>query len=742
MQPPPRKVKEAQEVKVAFSDQVARLQSKHQQESELLDDIRSYSKQRAAIEKEYGQALQRLAQQFQKKDCYRGKGEATNSGSVFGVWRSLVEATAHCGGSRISAAEGYRALTAEALKGLRTASEQRTKRGLEQLQQVQGELVEAVRELNEVKKRYCQLGHIASVAREKASDAQARSKKSDHGIFHFRTGLHKMTAKLNDRLGECERRLMEVRNEYLLTLVAINCHHQHYHATELPAIMKTMDGDLYDQVREQLTLLCHTEIGTCQSTQSELARICTDSSQVTREQDLKVFLQESSVFTRTSQFHFQKVPSDTVSSLQHSRTSTEGESCLDKEARKWATKSAKDYKLIAHGERALRTLERRREVQAEGRGSGVEQKMEEVKESIRKAQVSRLKAEARLGMLAAAGVEVEPWVSSAVGQVDEELERDRRFSEARLSNGDVSSMEDEFEFNDFEDFDENADIFTESTSGPRQRGYPLPCRVIYSYQGCLADELSITEGEELQVVEDGDMEDWLKARNTSGQVGYVPESYVQFLRPPAGGSAARTVCESPRLDSSPNSSKSLPGSSTRGQESSSHTVGQARALYQYCGQSADELSFQEGALIRLLRCDHSAVDDGFWEGELDGRVGVFPSLVVELLAEGEEEEEEEEEDEGVPSPTPPPFSPPIPIVRAPLTQQYSSSCPGSWSELSTSPPDREDRLLGVPQDLRRLFDRRGGSCSSTHSSPDLSARRIRPTRAPPLPPSHRYSPGP
>lgn len=38
------------------------------------------------------------------------------------------------------------------------------------------------------------------------------------------------------------------------------------------------------------------------------------------------------------------------------------------------------------------------------------------------------------------------------------------------------------------------------------------------------------------------------------------------------------------------------------------------------------------------------MDDGFWEGELDGRLGVFPSLVVELLGDGEKEEEEEVRD--------------------------------------------------------------------------------------------------
>lgn len=57
----------------------------------------------------------------------------------------------------------------------------------------------------------------------------------------------------------------------------------------------------------------------------------------------------------------------------------------------------------------------------------------------------------------------------------------------------------------------------------------------------------------------------------------------------------------------------------------------ARALYSYMGQSAEELSFPEGALIRLLPRAQDGVDDGFWRGEFGGHVGVFPSLLVEEL---------------------------------------------------------------------------------------------------------------
>ncbi|MGH0142955.1 UNVERIFIED_CONTAM: hypothetical protein FKN15_076960, partial [Acipenser sinensis] len=355
-------------------------------------------------------------------------------------------------------------------------------------------------------------------------------------------------------------------------------------------VFQDLDGDLYERLREHFTLLSQTEIDSCQATQSAFLGVLQDSCQVSREHDLQLFLQENPVFTKAPVFLFQGAPSDKACGLVHQGSAQGGESCLEKEARKWATKAAKDYKIKTHGERVLQTLEKRRKLVSEDELAGVERKMEEVKESIRKAEVSRVKADSRLALLRLAGVETDSWVTSAMSQASEELESERWLSEARLSNGAIS---------------------------------PLACQ---------ADELSITEDEELEVIEDGDMEDWLKARNASGQVGYVPERYLQFLSVSAGDAVSR------RGPGSPVSGSSL-GSQGRGSQAC--TGGLARALYPYRGQSGEELSFPEGAVIRLLRCGDVQVDDGFWEGELNGRVGVFPSLVVELL--GEEEEEEEED---------------------------------------------------------------------------------------------------
>ena len=59
-----------------------------------------------------------------------------------------------------------------------------------------------------------------------------------------------------------------------------------------------------------------------------------------------------------------------------------------------------------------------------------------------------------------------------------------------------------------------------------------------------------------------------------------------------------------------------------------------RALYEYSATDSEELSFPEGAVIELIRTDDNGVDDGYWEGRYEGQVGVFPSVVVEVISNG------------------------------------------------------------------------------------------------------------
>ncbi|XP_077166945.1 F-BAR and double SH3 domains protein 1 isoform X2 [Paroedura picta] len=684
MQPPPRKVKPIQEVKVSFAEQLASLQSKQQRELELLEDIRAYSKQRSAIEREYGQALQRLASQFLKREWLRGRSETSGDPrSIFAVWKGVIDGTVCSGQSRVAASDNYRTVSTEAAKTARVSKEHLLKKGIEQLLIVQAELLESVKEVGKTKKHFVQLQRTNEVAREKAADVEARLRKSDHGIFHTKGSLQKLSAKFSVQLAENSQQLLLAQNEYALMMAAVKAHLEHYYQRELPAVIQTLDGDLYERLRDQFTLLSKTELEVCQGTRDLFQGIANASAQVCREQNLLLFLQDNVAFSAMAAQPFQPEETDQISLLD--------DSGLEKEARRWASRAAKDYKIQTVSEQILQRMEARRRQVNEAEVSSLEKRMEDVKENIRKAEISKVKAEARLLLLRQAGLDVDPWLASAMGQALEEIEQERRLSEARRSERGSTPTAEEFDPAEFEDYDDSTELFEDTRPSPGMtRAYPSACRVFFPYQACQSDELTIIQGEELEVIEDGDVEEWVKARNQAGQVGYVPEKYLLFL-----DSVSRT-CVVPDGGNQESSSEREKELTDLILEPGAWLV---RALYDYEGQSPEELSFPEGAIIRVLPREEGTIDDGFWKGDFNGRVGVFPSLVVhEFMGVPRGAEQD------LPSPSPPAGSPPV---------------------LDPTAASPAEALLG------------GGWCGSTssgHSPIDPNAPRLRPVRAPPPPP--------
>ncbi|XP_063666832.1 F-BAR and double SH3 domains protein 1 isoform X4 [Pan troglodytes] len=646
MQPPPRKVKPAQEVKLRFLEQLSILQTWQQREADLLEDIRSYSKQRAAIEREYGQALQKLAGPFLKREGHRS-GEMDSRPSlgrgrtVFGAWRCLLDATVAGGQTRLQASDRYRDLAGGTG---RSAKEQVLRKGTENLQRAQAEVLQSVRELSRSRKLYGQRERVWALAQEKAADVQARLNRSDHGIFHSRTSLQKLSTK-------------------------------------------ALVSELSEHLRDPLTSLSRTELEAAEVILEHAHRGEQTTSQVSWEQDLKLFLQEPGVFSPTPPQQFQPAGTDQVCVLEWGAEGVAGKSGLEKEVQRLTSRAARDYKIQNHGHRVLQRLEQRRQQASEREASSIEQRLQEVRESIRRAQVSQVKGAARLALLQGAGLDVERWLKPAMTQAQDEVEQERRLSEARLSQRDLSPTAEDAELSDFEECEETGELFEEpAPQALATRALPCPAHVVFHYQAGREDELTITEGEWLEVIEEGDADEWVKARNQHGEVGFVPERYLNF----------------PDL--------SLPESSQDSDNpcGAEPTAFLAQALYSYTGQSAEELSFPEGALIRLLPRAQDGVDDGFWRGEFGGRVGVFPSLLVEELLGPPGPPELSDPEQMLPSPSPPSFSPPAPTSV--LDGPPAPVLPG-------------DKALDFPGFL------------------DMMAPRLRPMRPPPPPPAKAPDPG-
>lgn len=725
MQPPPRKVKVTQELRNIQGEQMTKLQAKHQAECDLLEDMRTFSQKKAAIEREYAQGIQKLASQYLKRDWPGIKTDDRNDyRSMYPVWKSFLEGTMQVAQSRINICENYKNFISEPARTVRSLKEQQLKRCVDQLTKIQTELQETVKDLVKGKKKYFETEQMAHAVREKA-DIEAKSKLS---LFQSRISLQKASVKLKARRSECNTKATHARNDYLLTLAAANAHQDRYYQTDLVNIMKALDGNVYDHLKDYLIAFSRTELETCQAIQNTFQFLLENSSKVVRDYNLQLFLQENAVFHKPQPFQFQPCDSDTSRQLE-SETGTTEEHSLNKEARKWATRVAREHKNIVHQQRVLNELECHGVAISEQSRAELEQKIDEARENIRKAEIIKLKAEARLDLLKQIGVSVDTWLKSAMNQVMEELENERwARPPAVTSNGTLHSLNADAEREEGEEFEDNMDVFDDSSSSPSGtlRNYPLTCKVVYSYKASQPDELTIEEHEVLEVIEDGDMEDWVKARNKVGQVGYVPEKYLQF---PTSNSLLSMLQSLAALDSrSHTSSNSTEAELVSGSLNGDASVCFVKALYDYEGQTDDELSFPEGAIIRILNKENQD-DDGFWEGEFSGRIGVFPSVLVEELSASENGDTPwTREIQISPSPKPHTSLPPLPLYDQPPSSPYPSPDKRSSQFFPRSPSANENSLHAESP----------GFSQASRQTPDTSYGKLRPVRAAPPPPTQNH----
>ncbi|XP_037126128.1 F-BAR and double SH3 domains protein 2-like isoform X3 [Syngnathus acus] len=722
MQPPPRKVRVTQELKHIHGEQLSRLHVKHQTECDLLEDLRTFSQKRACVERDYAQALHKLANQYLKREWPDSLWEEADRRNMYCVWRAYLEGTIRVTRSKISACDNYKVQVAEPAKTARLQKEQRLRKCVERLTSIQAELQDSVRELSKSRKKYREAESVAQAVREKA-ELEAKSKPS---LFQSRWSLQRGTIKLRAKRSECDSKAARSRNDYLLTLVAANAHQRRYYHIDLDDCLKVLDGRIYEQVKDYLVLLCQTELESYQVTHDVFDELLDRSAGVLREFHHQTFVQKNGVFQKAADFLYQPVEMDTVTHLLK-EGSTPEEHSLDKEARKWATRVAREYKSIIRTQRVLEEFGAQESCEQDVPVE-LEAKMEVARQSLRKAETVKTKAEARLDLLRQAGVCVETWLKSAMNQVMEELENERwnNLSSAHdLSLSGTADLEDEEDSGDVPD--DSSDVLDDSSSSPSGtlKNYPLTCKVLYSYKASQPDELSMEEQEILEVIDDGDMEDWVKARNRSGRVGYVPEKYLQL---PSSNSLLSMLqslaAPDARSHSSGNSVESeLPATSV--------DVCFAKALYDYAGQTDDELSFPEGAVIRILSRE-TREDDGFWEGEFNGVVGVFPAVLVEDLAGGAGANGQRDAGDARSSPRSPFHSGPL-LSSPPQTPTASSSPCGAASPIGAPPTWHNGH--------KSPFRSPGQGSPQPPKYAESASGTIRPVRAAPPPPTKQHPRG-
>ncbi|XP_057596403.1 intersectin-2 isoform X3 [Hippopotamus amphibius kiboko] len=129
---------------------------------------------------------------------------------------------------------------------------------------------------------------------------------------------------------------------------------------------------------------------------------------------------------------------------------------------------------------------------------------------------------------------------------------------------------------------------------------PEIAQVTSAYVASGSEQLSLAPGQLILILKKNTSGWWqgeLQARGKKRQKGWFPASHVKLLGP----SSERTT---PAF----------------------HAVCQVIAMYDYTAHNGDELSFSKGQLISVLNKD----DPDWWQGEISGVTGLFPSNYVKM----------------------------------------------------------------------------------------------------------------
>ncbi|XP_032622702.1 SH3 domain-containing protein 21 [Chelonoidis abingdonii] len=176
------------------------------------------------------------------------------------------------------------------------------------------------------------------------------------------------------------------------------------------------------------------------------------------------------------------------------------------------------------------------------------------------------------------------------------------------------------------------------------------CKVNFSYTPEKADELQLKAGELVQILQEIEDGWWLGRKN--GQVGAFPSNFVQELDqlppglvasepiPKNGARKQRPkltdetfiIKEAEKPEPPKKLEKPIPAAQSPLPSQPLQPYCEAeycKAMFDYEPELQDELQLKRGNVVLVL-CKETE-DEGWWEGECDGKRGLFPDNFVMLL---------------------------------------------------------------------------------------------------------------
>lgn len=145
-------------------------------------------------------------------------------------------------------------------------------------------------------------------------------------------------------------------------------------------------------------------------------------------------------------------------------------------------------------------------------------------------------------------------------------------------------------------------------------------RVTFEYASTQPDELDLKVGEIVTGVDTSVEGGWWEGVHPSGKKGWFPDNFVEKIKPPPPAAAKSPAPAKPPAPVAP--APAQPPAPSGGKK--------CKCTFAYQAQSDDELTINPGDIIAITKQD----EEGWWEGILNGKSGVFPNNFVEEIPGG------------------------------------------------------------------------------------------------------------
>ncbi|XP_039663004.1 SH3 domain-containing protein 21 isoform X2 [Perca fluviatilis] len=148
------------------------------------------------------------------------------------------------------------------------------------------------------------------------------------------------------------------------------------------------------------------------------------------------------------------------------------------------------------------------------------------------------------------------------------------------------------------------------------------CEVMFPYSPLNEDELKLVAGETIEIIKEIEDGWWMGVKN--GKVGAFPSNFVKEIFVSPKDNKYNEVKSRPKLTDAVFNKEISQRASVRNK--AKNVVECCKVMFNYKAKTEDELDLKKGDVVAIL--SKETEDEGWWEGELNGRRGFFPDNFV------------------------------------------------------------------------------------------------------------------